>query len=80
MSSWGCCLRPVPLGLAESHMVASVGVFACLTSTLDGNVGVGGVGVRQENNFKAVQARTLSVQLFPKTAAPSLSWLLRPSL
>lgn len=41
----------------------SVGVIARLTSTLDGNVGVGGVGVRQEHNFKAVQARTLSAQL-----------------
>lgn len=64
MSSWGCCLRPVTLGLAESHMDGSIGVFiVCLTSTLDGNVGVGGVGVRQEHNFKAVQGRTLSAQL-----------------
>lgn len=51
------------LGLAESHMDVSVGVLACLTSALDGNVGVGVVGVRQEHNFKAVQARTLSSQL-----------------
>lgn len=45
MSSWGGCLRPMTLGLAESHMDVSVGVLACLTSALDGNVGVGVVGV-----------------------------------
>lgn len=71
------------LGLAESHMDVSFGVLACLTSTLDGNVGVGGVGVRQECNFKAVQARTLSSQLSqdhspqPELASPSTP---RPSL
>lgn len=65
------------LGLAESHMDVSVGVLACLTSALDGNVGVGVVGVRQEHNFKAVQARTLISQLSqdrspqPELAPPS---------
>lgn len=44
-------------------MDGSVRVVARLTSTLDGNVGVGGVGVRQEHNFKGVQAWTLRAQL-----------------
>lgn len=59
------------LGLSESHMDASAGVVACLTSTLDGNVGVGGIGVRQEHNFKVVQAWTLSVQLSPRPQPPA---------
>lgn len=67
------------LGLAESHMDVLVGVLVCLTS-LPWMGMLAWVGRGEAGIISKQYRRGLSVLNSPKTAAPSLSWLLHQLL